>query len=268
MVMRMFDRKLIESAYARASGWAEKELAEVDLVLDLLEQGKIAAVSNVEGAWRADADVKKAILVAFRTRPSSAQQFGFAFNDKFGVRSDFAQTGVRVVPGGSSVRRGAFLAAGVIVMPPSYVNVGAFVDSGTMIDSHVLVGSCAHIGKNVHLSAGVMVGGVLEPPQATPVVIEDGVFVGGNCGVYEGMVVRRNAVIASGVVLNASVPVIDVQTGVEHFGEVPENAVVVPGGRKKTTQDGREYFVSTPLIVKHRDAKTDAKTALESALRI
>jgi 2,3,4,5-tetrahydropyridine-2-carboxylate N-succinyltransferase len=265
--MSVFDRSLIESAYAKPSGWTQGELDEVQRVLDLLESGRVRAVNLFEGRWQADVSVKQAILVAFRSRPSQPQEFGFAFNDKFGVRSDFVQNGVRVVPGGSTVRRGAYLASGVIVMPPSYVNVGAFVDSGSMIDSHVLVGSCAHVGKNVHLSAGVMVGSVLEPPQARPVVIEDNVFVGGNCGIYEGMVIRQGAVIASGVVLNASVPVIDVQTGQEHFGEVPENAVVVPGGRKKVV-GGREFFVSCPLIVKRRDAKTDARTCLEDALRV
>ncbi len=264
--MRVFDRGMIESAYGKAAGWTSSELAEVDSVLALLESGQVAAVNRRGPDWLADESVKKAILVAFRSRPSQALDFGFAFNDKFGVQAGFAQKGVRVVPGGSSVRQGAYLAPGVIVMPPSYVNVGAFVDAGTMIDSHVLVGSCARVGKNVHLSAGVMVGGVLEPPQARPVVIEDGVFVGGNCGIYEGVVVRQNAVIGSGVILNASIPILDLETGEDHYGVVPEGAVVIPGARRKAVH-GRDVYVSTPLIVKRRDEKTDARTCLEEALR-
>lgn len=262
----MFDRNLIESAFAKTSGWTPPELAEVDRVLSQLEAGTVASVNRRGSDWVADESVKKAILVAFRSRPSQRMDFGFVFNDKFGVQSGFAEKNVRVVPGGSAVRQGAYLASGVIVMPPSYVNVGAFVDSGTMIDSHVLVGSCARIGRHVHLSAGVMVGGVLEPPQARPVVIEDGVFVGGNCGIYEGVVVRQNAVIGSGVILNASIPIVELQTGEEHFGVVPENAVVIPGARPKTV-NGRDFYVSTPLIVKYRDEKTDARTSLEQALR-
>ena len=184
-------------------------------------------------------------------------------------------SGVRIVPGGSTVREGAYLGPGVVCMPPMYVNIGAYVGDGTMIDSHALVGSCAQIGQRVHVSAAAQIGGVLEPVGALPVVIEDDVLVGGNCGVYEGAIVKRRAVLASGTVLTASTPIYDLPNGriIEPSSGplvVPEGAVVVPGTRPVTTGKGLEWglALATPVIVKYRDERTDARTALEGALRL
>jgi 2,3,4,5-tetrahydropyridine-2-carboxylate N-succinyltransferase len=185
------------------------------------------------------------------------------------------EEGVRIVPGGSSVRSGAYLARGVVMMPPSYVNVGAWVGEGTMIDSHALVGSCAQIGKNVHLSAAAQIGGVLEPAGALPVIIEDGVFIGGNCGIYEGTVVSRRAVIAAGVILTGGTPVYDIVRGAVLRKSadgplvIPEGAVVVPGNRHIHQPFAKEHHLSVyaPIIIKYRDEKTDAATALEESLR-
>jgi 2,3,4,5-tetrahydropyridine-2-carboxylate N-succinyltransferase len=182
---------------------------------------------------------------------------------------------VRLVPGGSAIRTGSYIAPGVICMPPMYINIGAYVDSGTMVDSHALVGTCAQIGKNVHISAAAQIGGVLEPAGARPVIIEDNVMIGGNCGVYEGVMIRNRAVLGTGVILNASTHVYDLVNGIvikPKAGdplEIPANAVVIPGSRSIDSPFGREHglSISTPLIVKYRDEKTDAKTALEDALR-
>ncbi|MGA7887569.1 MAG: 2,3,4,5-tetrahydropyridine-2,6-dicarboxylate N-succinyltransferase, partial [Acidobacteriaceae bacterium] len=195
--------------------------------------------------------------------------------DTFPARRFVADQGIRVVPGGSSVRSGAYVARGVVMMPPSYVNVGAYVDEGTMIDSHALVGSCAQVGKRVHLSAAAQVGGVLEPVNASPVILEDDVLVGGNCGVYEGTVVRRRAVLAAGTILTRGTPVYDVVRGevLRAEGErplmIPEGAVVVPGARAVTKGKAAEWGLSvyTPVIVKYRDEKTELSAALEELLR-
>ena len=185
-----------------------------------------------------------------------------------------AARGVRIVPGGSTVRDGAYVGQGVVCMPPMYINIGAYVGNGTMIDSHALVGSCAQIGQRVHVSAAAQIGGVLEPVGALPVVIEDEVLVGGNCGVYEGAIVKRRAVLASGTILTGSTPIYDVPNGriIEPSGGpliVPEGAVVVPGTRPVTSGHGREWglAIATPIIVKYRDERTDARTALEQAIR-
>jgi 2,3,4,5-tetrahydropyridine-2-carboxylate N-succinyltransferase len=183
--------------------------------------------------------------------------------------------GVRVVPGGSSIREGAYLAPGVICMPPMYINVGAYVGEGTLVDSHALVGSCAQIGKKVHLSAAAQIGGVLEPVGAVPVIVEDEVLVGGNCGVYEGAIIRRRAVLASGTIITGSTPIYDLPNGRIIKAEagqpliVPEGAVVVPGSRSVTSGAGKEWGISlaNPVIVKYRDEKTDARTELERWLR-
>ena len=183
--------------------------------------------------------------------------------------------GVRIVPGGSAVRTGCYVAKGVICMPPMYINIGAYVDEGTMVDSHALVGTCAQIGRRVHISAATQIGGVLEPAGARPVIVEDDVMLGGNCGVYEGVMIRRRAVLGSGVVLNASTAVYDAARGQilrsspDAPLEIPEGAVVIPGARPLDTDFGRQHrlSVATPVIVKYRDEKTDARTALESALR-
>jgi 2,3,4,5-tetrahydropyridine-2-carboxylate N-succinyltransferase len=208
---------------------------------------------------------------------SADDQLGFAFFDKdtYPPRRLTLADGIRVVPGGSSIRRGAYVASGVVCMPPMYVNVGAHVGAGTMIDSHALVGSCAQVGERVHLSAAAQLGGVLEPVNAAPVVIEDDVVVGGNCGIYEGTVVRKGAVIGAGVVLTRGTPVYDLERETVHRAEsgmalvIPENAVVVPGARQVKSKWAQEQGISlqTPVIVKYRDEKTDAATALESWLR-
>jgi 2,3,4,5-tetrahydropyridine-2-carboxylate N-succinyltransferase len=202
---------------------------------------------------------------------------GFSFVDKgtYPVRHFASGDGVRVVPGGSSVRAGAYVARGVVCMPPMYINAGAWVDEGTMVDSHALVGSCAQIGRRVHLSAAAQIGGVLEPVNASPVVIEDDVLVGGNCGVYEGAIVRKGAVLASGTILTRGTPVFDLVNGavLRATSElpliIPENAVVVPGSRAVSKGKGQEWGLSlyAPVIVKYRDDKTDLSTTLEDLLR-
>jgi 2,3,4,5-tetrahydropyridine-2,6-dicarboxylate N-succinyltransferase len=198
----------------------------------------------------------------------------FADKDTMPLRRLDASSGVRIVPGGSTVRDGAYLGPGVVCMPPMYINIGAYVGGGTMIDSHALVGSCAQIGARVHVSAAAQIGGVLEPVGALPVIVEDEVLVGGNCGVYEGTIVKRRAVLAAGTILTGSTPVYDLPNGriIEPSGGpliVPEGAVVVPGARPVTSGRGREWGLSlaTPVIVKYRDERTDARTALEDAIR-
>ncbi len=257
-------------------------------LLSRLEEGSLrSAVRRDDGSWAAVPWVKRGILVAFRrgrvtpvAAPGgeSARLDGpSAFLDKHNlpVRQFAAEAGVRVVPGGSAVRRGAHLGRGVVCMPPMYVNVGAWVGAGSMIDSHALVGSCAQIGQRVHLSAAAQIGGVLEPVGAAPVVIEDDVLVGGNAGVYEGTVVRRGAVLAAGVILTRGTPVFDLvrekvyRAGPSEPLEIPEDAVVVPGGRAVAGEWGRarELSLYAPVIVKYRDAGTDLATALEGWLR-
>lgn len=229
--------------------------------------------------WRVNAWVKRGILLGFRLGQmvDMGCPHGLSFVDKatYPARRFSAGDGVRVVPGGSSVRSGAYLAKGVVVMPPAYVNVGAYVDEGTMVDSHALVGSCAQIGKRVHLSAAAQIGGVLEPVNASPVIIEDDALVGGNTGVYEGTVVRRRAVIAAGTVLTRGTPVYDLVKGEVYkaTGEsplvIPEGAVVVPGSRSVSKGKGAEWglSVAAPVIVKYRDEKTELSLVLEDVLR-
>lgn len=237
-----------------------------------------AATCDENGNWLVHQWVKQGILMLFRIGELRDMSIsGMPFFDKHTIplKQMTIQDNVRLVPGGSAIRTGSYIAPGVICMPPMYVNIGAFVDSGTMIDSHALVGTCAQIGKNVHISAAAQIGGVLEPAGARPVIIEDNVMIGGNCGVYEGVMVRKRAVLGTGVILNASTIVYDLVHGNiirPHAGEpleIPENAVVIPGARSIDTSFGREFGLSiaTPLIVKYRDEKTDAKTALEEALR-
>lgn len=247
--------------------------------LDLLEQGAVrAAAPGPGGQWTVDARVKRGILFGFklgRLVELGDAALPFVDKDTYPVRSFTAAERVRVVPGGSSVRRGAHIAPSVTMMPPAYVNVGAFVDEGTLVDSHALVGSCAQIGKRVHLSAAAQVGGVLEPIGAVPVVIEDDAFIGGNTGIYEGTLVRTRAVLAAGVVLTRSTRVYDLVNEREIVAsgdsplEIPAGAVVVPGSRPASGEYARRLGlqVATPLIVKYRDEKTDAKSSLESVLR-
>ncbi len=240
-----------------------------ETILDQLESGeRRSAYRGADGVWVADTEVKSAILALFKA--SSLVQMGqFVDKSAFPVQSFTPERGVRMVPGGSSVRRGAYVAPGVIIMPPAYINVGAYVDEGTLVDSHALVGSCAQIGKRVHLSAAAQIGGVLEPIGASPVIVEDDAFIGGNTGLYEGIQVGSRAVIAAGVVMTGSTPIYDLVHGTIHTGRVPENAVVVPGSRPARGEfaDSHGISLNTPVIVKYRDAKTDGKAALESALR-
>jgi 2,3,4,5-tetrahydropyridine-2-carboxylate N-succinyltransferase len=258
----------------------------IESLLDALEKGTVRAAAKdpSTGEWRAVPWVKRGILLGFRVGaivdmsvPSANGRAGFSFFDKdtYPPRRLTSADGVRIVPGGSSIRRGSYVASGVVCMPPMYINVGAYIGTGTMIDSHALVGSCAQVGERVHLSAAAQLGGVLEPVNAAPVVIEDDVVVGGNCGIYEGTVVRRGAVIGAGVVLTRGTPVYDLERETVHRAEsgkslvIPENAVVVPGARQAKGKWAQDQGISlqTPVIVKYRDEKTDAATALESWLR-
>jgi 2,3,4,5-tetrahydropyridine-2,6-dicarboxylate N-succinyltransferase len=239
-----------------------------------LESGRIrAAQRDADGNWHAVMWVKRAILTGFKNaavvRQGAIGQPPFFDKESYPARSFEQSDGVRIVPGGSSVRRGAYVSSGVVIMPPAYINVGAYVDSGTMVDSHALVGSCAQIGKNVHLSASAQIGGVLEPIHASPVIIEDDVFVGALCGVFEGFVVRERAVLATGVTLTAATTVYDLVHNVVRRGEIPAGAVVVPGTRPASGEfaAANGLHVAAPMIVKYRDERTDASTALEGALR-
>ena len=236
--------------------------------------------ASAPSGWRVNAWVKKGLLVGFRMGnvvDMSIDTTRQPFFDKatWPVRRFTLDSGVRIVPGGSSIRDGCFIGKGVMFIPPMFVNIGAWVDDGTMIDSHALVGSCAQIGKNCHISAAAQIGGVLEPVGALPVIVEDDVLVGGNCGVYEGTVVKRRAVLGSGVILTRSTPVYDIVREQVHTATddqplvIPEDAVVVAGSRTVARGKGKEWGLSlyTPVIVKYRDAKTDARVQLEDLLR-
>ena len=251
----------------------------VTALLDGLNTGTIRAAERAaDGTWHAQPWVKRGILLGFRLghlTDVSTEDFPFFDKHTYPLKPLSLDHNVRLVPGGSAVRTGAYLAPGVVCMPPMYVNVGAYVDRGTMIDSHALVGSCAQIGERVHLSAAAQIGGVLEPAGALPVIVEDEVFVGGGCGIYEGCVVRRGAVLAPGVVLTGATRIYDLarERVIERTGagplNVPERAVVVPGARSVESVFGRKHGLSlyAPVIVKYRDASTDAATTLETALR-
>jgi 2,3,4,5-tetrahydropyridine-2-carboxylate N-succinyltransferase len=258
-------------------------IAEHEEVFDefknALNAGSIRAAEKYDGTWRANLWVKKGILLGFRM--GALKNFsindGFRYFDKhtFPLKHITIESGVRVVPGGSSIRDGVHLGKGITCMPPMYINVGAFVDDGTMVDSHALVGSCAQIGKRVHLSAAAQIGGVLEPIGALPVIIEDEVLIGGNCGVFEGTIVREGAVLGAGTILTGSTPVYDLvkQQVYRRDGdrplEIPEHAVVVPGSRPVTSGWGKDLDISlyTPVIVKYRDSKTHKGIQLEDLLR-
>ena len=243
-----------------------------------LNEGSIRAAEKEGDRWVVRAWVKKGILLGFRVglvcEPISSG-FPFFDRDTFPLKQLTIESGLRVVPGGTSIRDGCYIGPGVTIMPPSYVNVGAWIGEGTLLDSHVLVGSCAQIGRRVHVSAGAQIGGVLEPVGELPVIIEDEVLIGGNTGIYEGAVVRERAVIAAGTVLTGGTPVYDVVRGNEYRRgpgqplEIPAGAVVVPGARAIREGKGREWGLSlqTPVIVKYRDAKTDRSASLEDLLR-
>jgi len=248
-------------------------------VLDALEKGEIRVAEKIDGVWKVNAWVKEVILAGFRlgaVTDMSQGQFSFFDKATFPLRRFSADDGVRIVPGGSAIRRGAYLAPGSIVMPPAYVNVGAYVDEGTMVDSHVTIGSCAQVGKHIHISASTQIGGVLEPAGALPTIIEDGAFVGGNCGIYEGTVVEEGAVIASGVIITSSTAIFDATKGefirrnADGRVVVPRGAVVVSGS-KPIVRDGKPLesgvHLYCPVIVKYRDDKTSGSVQLEDLLR-
>lgn len=274
-------RQTIERLYDLPAGEADREnaLGAVRELLDLLNTGEVRAASPEPGGWTVHPWVKKGIILAFRVGEladtAHGAPFRFVDKDTMSTRDFSVDDGVRIVPGGTAVRDGAYCAPGVIIMPPSYVNIGARVEAGTMIDSHVLVGSCAQVGKRVHLSAGTQIGGVLEPVNSSPVIIGDDVFIGGNCGVYEGTLVSARAVLGSGVILTGSTPVYDIPRSTVHRRTnesplvIPAGAVVVPGSRRVDNPFAAEHGLSlhTPVIVKYRDERTDAATVLEEGLR-
>ena len=263
----------------RKENFNSQDRRTVDDFLKQLDAGQIRAAENVDGQWKVNTWVKKGILVGFRVgvlvEQSINEHFRYFDKDTYPLKDLGLKSAVRLVPGGSAVRRGAYVAPGVTCMPPMYINVGAYVDEGTMVDSHALVGSCSQIGKRVHLSAAAQIGGVLEPVGARPVIIEDEVLVGGNCGVYEGTLVRRGAVLAAGVILTRSTPVYDLVRESEYRGseesplEIPEGAVVVPGTRPLRQGYGKDQGLSvySPIIVKYRDWKTEKSVKLEDRLR-
>ena len=262
-----------------AESLGDEARAAFDELRDCLEAGEVRAAEPTAEGWRVNGWVKKGILLGFRlgqvVEMQAAGPLRFFDKDTFPPKALTLADRVRVVPGGSAIRAGAYVGPGVVVMPPAYVNVGAYVGEGSMVDSHALVGSCAQVGKRVHLSAGAQVGGVLEPVGALPVIIEDDVLVGGNCGVYEGALVGRRAVLGAGVILTGGITVYDVPRKTSYRRtaagplRIPEGAVVVPGSRRMEDPFAERYGLSlaTPVIVKYRDEKTDAAAALEDTLR-
>ncbi len=286
--MNLNELKLaVEQAFAAGPAAAESASAmDAFLVLrDALEAGTVRAAepsSEEPTGWRVNAWVKRGILLGFRLGALAESASGtLSFVDKhtYPARQFTASNGIRVVPGGSSVRAGAYLARGVVCMPPMYINTGAWVDEGTMVDSHALVGSCAQVGKRVHLSAASQIGGVLEPVNANPVIVEDDVLVGGNTGVYEGTIVRQGAVLAAGTILTRGTPVFDLVKGEVYRATatepliIPQGAVVVPGSRTVSKGKGHPNIADwgialyAPVIVKYRDEKTDLSATLEDLLR-
>lgn len=272
----------------------------LNTLLDLLDEGKIKVVTKIENNYEVNEWIKDGILLIFKyfklkkiTNPfieyhlnnnknfkkesSSKNNLNknnhinnnldklIGFYDKIDIKGSDGT--FRFVPGGSSIRRGSFIGKGTIVMPPTFINIGAYIDENTMIDSTTLVGSCAQIGKHCHISAGTIIGGVLEPLNARPVIIEDNCFIGGNCGVYEGVIIEKNCIIGTGTIINGSTPIIDVNTGKKYYKCIPEGSVVIPGGKKKII-NGEEYIFQTPLIIKNRNEISDSsKVELNELLR-
>jgi 2,3,4,5-tetrahydropyridine-2-carboxylate N-succinyltransferase len=295
MTIETLERTIERYFAAGAEAVGDKHAMQAFLALrEALEDGALRSAepdASAPTGWRVNAWVKRGILLGFRIGVledqsvighgnrshivSAPPEMTFIDKGTYPAQRFAPEDGVRVVPGGSSVRAGAYVARGVVMMPPAYINVGAYVDEGTMVDSHALVGSCAQIGKRVHLSAAAQIGGVLEPVNASPVIIEDDALVGGNTGVYEGTIVRRRAVLAAGTILTRGTPVYDVVNGTvlrataEMPLVIPEGAVVVPGSRAVTSGYGKEMGLSvyTPVIVKYRDEKTELSAALEDLLR-
>ena len=273
----------VEALYEAAPAiYTEADRELFDRFRAALNNGSIRAAepdATQASGWRVNAWVKKGILLGFRmgamVELRAGEPFQFFDKDTYPLKRLSVSDGVRMVPGGSSIRDGAYVGRGVTCMPPMYINTGAYVGDGTMVDSHALIGSCAQIGRRCHISAASQIGGVLEPVSALPVVIEDDVLVGGNCGVYEGTVVKARAVMGTGTVLNRSTPVYDLVRGEVYRASddaplmIPEGAVVVAGSRRVTSGIGAEWGISlyTPVIVKYRDAGTDAKVQLEELLR-
>jgi 2,3,4,5-tetrahydropyridine-2,6-dicarboxylate N-succinyltransferase len=274
-IERLYDEK--PASYSEADFRLFAEFREA------LNQGRVRAAEPCPGTqtgWRVNAWVKKGILLGFRMGgviDMSVDAVRQPYFDKstYPVKRFDVGSGVRIVPGGSSIRDGCYIGRGVTCMPPMYINTGSYVGDGTMVDSHALVGSCAQVGANCHISAASQIGGVLEPIGAMPVIIEDSVLVGGNCGIYEGTVVKRRAVLGTGTILNRSTPVYDLVRNVVHRAAgddalvIPEEAVVIAGARAITNGPGKDWGISvyTPIIVKYRDEKTDAKIQLEDLLR-
>jgi 2,3,4,5-tetrahydropyridine-2-carboxylate N-succinyltransferase len=282
--MRKEQQAAIERLFdARPDVYSDADLELFRAFKDALNRGEVRAAEPDDAApngWRVNAWVKKGILLGFRMGRlidmsiDRARQ-PFFDKDTYPVRQLTPEDGVRIVPGGSSIRDGCYLGTGVTCMPPMYINAGSYIGDGTMIDSHALVGSCAQVGRNCHISAASQIGGVLEPVGALPVIIEDDVLVGGNCGVYEGAIVKRRAVLGTGTILNRSTPVYDLVRNAVYTAEgdsplvIPEAAVVVSGARAIQHGPGKDWGISlyTPVIVKYRDARTDAKIQLEDLLR-
>jgi 2,3,4,5-tetrahydropyridine-2-carboxylate N-succinyltransferase len=272
--------RILAAAEPGRSEFTDEERATFAELKGALNVGAIrAATRGADGRWQVNAWVKQGLLLGFRMGAlvdmSVDGTLRFFDKDTYPVRQTGLGDRVRIVPGGSTIRDGCYVAPGVVCMPPMYVNAGAYVDEGTMIDSHALVGSCAQIGKRVHLSAAAQIGGVLEPAGALPVIVEDDVLVGGGCGVYEGTIVREGAVLAAGTVLTGAMPVYDLVRGTVYRRtegaalEIPAGAVVVPGSRALESAQAKAWGLSVyaPVIVKYRDDKTDAATQLEEALR-
>src|SRR5580658_1438071 len=274
-VEQLFDEK--------PASYSEQHFALFARFKEALNEGRIRSAepdASTRSGWRVNAWVKKGVLLGFRMGSVVDMSIDAARQPLFDkstwpVKRLTPESGVRIVPGGSSIRDGCFIGKGVTCMPPMFINTGSWIGDGTMIDSHALVGSCAQVGKNCHISAAAQIGGVLEPVGAMPVIIEDDVLAGGNCGVYEGTVVKRQAVLASGTILTRSTPVYDVVRGEVYAATddeplvIPENAVVVPGSRAIQRGHGKDWGISlfTPVIVKYRDSKTDSRVLLEDLLR-
>lgn len=261
-------KQIVEHAWEHREALNDSTTKDaINQIIEQLDQGKIRVAHPVENGWQVNDWIKKAVILYFPLRPMQKIEVGpFEFHDKMSLKKDYDVKGVRVVPHGLA-RYGAFLAKGVVMMP-SYVNIGAYVDSGTMVDTWATVGSCAQIGKNVHLSGGVGIGGVLEPVQAAPVIVEDGAFVGSRCILVEGVHIGKEAVLGANVTLTASSKIIDVtsEERIEHKGYVPERSVVIPGSYTKEFPAG-SFQVPCALIIGKRKASTDLKTSLNQALR-
>jgi 2,3,4,5-tetrahydropyridine-2-carboxylate N-succinyltransferase len=274
-VENLFDEK--------PAAYSEDHFALFARFKEALNQGRIRSAEpdpSTRSGWRVNTWVKKGVLIGFRMGAVVDMSIDVTRQPMFDkstwpVKRLSPESGVRIVPGGSSIRDGCFIGKGVTCMPPMFINTGSWIGDGTMIDSHALVGSCAQVGKNCHISAAAQIGGVLEPVGAMPVIIEDDVLAGGNCGIYEGTVVKRRAVLASGTILTRSTPVYDIVRGEVYSATddeplvIPENAVVVPGSRAIPRGHGQQWGISlyTPVIVKYRDSKTDARVQLEDLLR-